>query len=244
MSTRIVTTNDFIASFFPQPTSWGWLAGGAALEQAVADLRTQAGDGLWIDTGDFSQGSALGALSDGAWPFLALRSLSIDIAVAGNHELDWGRQHLARWAPELPFPLLAGNADLDLGAAELRTVAGRAVGVIGLTLPGLAALHPGIAVAPDTASVVTDLAADLRARGLSTWCSACTTASIRSPGRRSAPVVPRRCAPRCAVRSISCWAGTRWPVTPAPSAACRSCSRGPSGARSASPTSTAMAGSS
>ena len=165
MSTRILTTNDFIASFFPQPTSWGWLAGGAALEQAVADLRTQAGDGLWIDTGDFSQGSALGALSDGAWPFLALRSLSIDIAVAGNHELDWGRQHLARWAPELPFPLLAGNADLDLGAAELRTVAGRAVGVIGLTLPGLAALHPGIAVAPDTASVVTDLAADLRARG-------------------------------------------------------------------------------
>jgi hypothetical protein len=165
MSTRILTTNDFVGSFFPQPTSWGWSAGGAALEEAVADLRTQAGDGLWIDTGDFSQGSALGALSDGVWPFLAMRDLSVDIAVAGNHELDWGRRHLARWAPEMPFPLLAANADLDLAAVELRTVAGRVVGVIGLTLPGLAALHPGTAVTADTASLVTDLAADLRERG-------------------------------------------------------------------------------
>ena len=106
---RILTTNDFVGSFFPQPTSYGRLPGAAALQATVDDLRTEAGGGLWIDTGDLAQGSALGALSDGVWPFLALRELSIDVAVAGNHELDWGAAHLRRWGAELPFPLLAAN---------------------------------------------------------------------------------------------------------------------------------------
>jgi hypothetical protein len=34
-----------------------------------------------------AQASALGALIDGVWPFLALRELSIDASVVGNHEL-------------------------------------------------------------------------------------------------------------------------------------------------------------
>jgi 2',3'-cyclic-nucleotide 2'-phosphodiesterase (5'-nucleotidase family) len=164
MTARIVTTNDFVASFFPQRTSWGQLPGGIALEQTVADLRTQAGSALWIDTGDFSQGSALGALSDGTWPFLAMRELSVDIAVAGNHELDWGLTHLQRWAPEVPFALLAGNADLGFGATEVHAVAEHAVGVIGLTLPAMDVLHPGIA-ATDPAALVPGLAADVRRRG-------------------------------------------------------------------------------
>jgi 2',3'-cyclic-nucleotide 2'-phosphodiesterase (5'-nucleotidase family) len=85
---RVLTTNDFVGSIFPQPTSYGELPGVSALQATVDDLRTEGGGGLWVDTGDFAQGSALGALSDGVWPFLALRELSIDVAVVGNHELD------------------------------------------------------------------------------------------------------------------------------------------------------------
>jgi hypothetical protein len=162
---RILTTNDFVGSFFPQATSYGTLPGGAALQATVEDLRTQAGGGLWIDTGDLAQGSALGALSDGAWPFLALRELSVDVAAVGNHELDWGAAHLRRWAGELPFPLLAANLPLGFPATRLLAAGARAVGVIGVSLPGMAELHPGMAVAPDTAGLVLGHAAELRRAG-------------------------------------------------------------------------------
>jgi hypothetical protein len=162
---RVVTTNDFVGSFFPQPTSYGALPGAAALQATVDDLRTQAGGGLWIDTGDLAQGSALGALSDGAWPFLALRELSIDVAVVGNHELDWGADHLRRWSAELPFPLLAANLPFGLPATRMLPADGHAVGVIGLSLPAMPALHPDVTTHPDPAGLVARHAGELRGAG-------------------------------------------------------------------------------
>lgn len=155
---RVLTTNDFVGSFFPQPTSYGMLPGAAALQATIDDLRTEADGALWIDTGDFAQASALGALSDGVWPFLALRELSIDASVIGNHELDWGFDHLRRWSAELPFLVLAANLPLGLPA----TVMLGDLGVIGMSLPAMAVLHPGIEAAPVSAA---KLAAALRADG-------------------------------------------------------------------------------
>ena len=162
---RILTTNDFVASFFPRTTSYGRLPGAAALQATVDDLRTQAGGGFWIDTGDLAQGSALGALSDGVWPFLALGELSIDVAVAGNHELDWGAAHLRRWSAELPFPLLAANLGLSLPATRMLFSDGRAVGVIGLSLPAMPVMHPGVTAHPDPVGMVVEHATELRAQG-------------------------------------------------------------------------------
>src|SRR4051812_9003610 len=159
---RIITTNDFVGSFFPQPTGYGELPGGAALQATVDELRTEAGDGLWVDTGDLAQGSALGALSDGTWPFVALRELSIDVAAVGNHELDWGEAHLRRWGAELPFELLAANLDLGLPATRLLEPG---VGVIGLSLPSMPELHPGTPVQTDSAGLVARHATALRAQG-------------------------------------------------------------------------------
>src|SRR4051794_29143530 len=159
---RIITTNDFVGSFFPQPTSYGELPGGAALQATVDDVRTEAGGALWVDTGDLAQGSALGALSDGTWPFLALRELSVDVAVVGNHELDWGEAHLRRWSRELPFGLLAANLDLGLPATRLLEPG---LGVIGLSLPSMAELHPGTTVDADSLGLVARHAAALRADG-------------------------------------------------------------------------------
>jgi hypothetical protein len=162
---RIVTTNDLVGSFFPQPTSYGTLPGAAALQAAVDDLRTEAGGGWWIDTGDLAQGSALGALSDGAWPFLALRELSIDVAVAGNHELDWGADHLWRWSAELPFPLLAANLPFGLPATRTLSADGPAVGVIGLSLPAMPLLHPDVTTDPEPAGLVARHSRELRGAG-------------------------------------------------------------------------------
>jgi hypothetical protein len=162
---RVLTTNDFVGSFFPQDTSYGRLPGAAALQATVDDLRTEAGGGFWIDTGDLAQGSALGALSDGVWPFLALRELSIDAAVAGNHELDWGADHLRRWSAELPFPLLAANLPVGLAATRLLSAGGRAVGVVGMSMPHIHEMHPGVTAHADPIATVVDHAAQLRGQG-------------------------------------------------------------------------------
>jgi hypothetical protein len=161
VSPRIVTTNDFVGSFFPQATSYGRLPGAAALQAAVDDLRTETDGALWIDTGDLAQGSALGALSDGAWPFLALRELSVDVSVVGNHELDWGVAHLRRWGAELPYPLLAANLGLGLPATWTRGD----VGVVGLSPPSMGEHHPDTPARSGTAAIVREHAARMRADG-------------------------------------------------------------------------------
>jgi hypothetical protein len=162
---RIVTTDDFVGSFFPQATSYGRLPGAAALQATVDDLRAEAGGALWVDTGDLAQASALGALSDGVWPFLALRELTIDAAVVGNHELDWGVAHLRRWAAELPFPLLAANLELGFPATRMLELDERAIGVIGLSLPGMREMHADVPALGDPAGQVAEHAAELRGAG-------------------------------------------------------------------------------
>lgn len=162
---RILTTTDLIASFFPQVASHGKVPGARAMQAMVDELRAEADAALWIDTGDFAQGSALGAMSAGTWPFLAMRELAIDVGVVGNHELDWGVEHLRTWAPELGFPLLAGNAQLGFAAGHT-VVAGEArVGVVGLTYPHMAEIHTGFEIDQASVGIVQEHAARLRADG-------------------------------------------------------------------------------
>lgn len=162
---RVLTTTDLIGSVFPQPTSYGRLPGAAALQDTVDRLRAERRGSLWIDTGDLAQGSPLGALTDGAWGFLALRDLDVDVATVGNHELDWGLDHLHRWSSELRFGLLAANADLGFPATTIRRVAGRTVGIVGLTYPRMPTLHPEVEVDADPARLVRTLTAELRGDG-------------------------------------------------------------------------------
>ena len=149
---RVVTTNDFVGSFFPQATSYGRLPGATALVSTVEAL-----EGIWVDTGDLAQGSALGAVTDGAWPFEALRRLPIDVSVVGNHELDWGMDDLRRRSAELPFELLAANLPGFPATQRFGDTA-----VIGLTLPAMEMMHPGVSTEPVD---VRGIAADLRSDG-------------------------------------------------------------------------------
>jgi 2',3'-cyclic-nucleotide 2'-phosphodiesterase (5'-nucleotidase family) len=194
---RILTTNDFVGSFFPQATSYGGLPGAAALRATVDELRDAAGGGFWIDTGDLVQGSALGAISDGAWPFLALRQLSIDVAVAGNHELDWSVAHLRRWGAELQFPLLAANLPLGLPATRLLFAGARAVGVIGMSLPAMAAMHAGMTADPDPVGLVREHAGALRRDGARHVVLALHDGVDARPGARAPTVMTERMQALC-----------------------------------------------
>jgi hypothetical protein len=195
---RIVTTNDLIGSFAPQETSYGRLPGARALVAEVERLRADGGAVVWIDTGDFSQGSPLGALSDGAGGFLAAAALPFDLSVVGNHELDWGVAHLRRWAGELPFPLLAANAQLGFPGTAVLEAGGRRIGVVGLTYPDMPALHPRVAVAEDTVAVAREAAAALRAEGADLVVVALHDGPDRVVGEDGPAADPTRVAEFCA----------------------------------------------
>jgi 2',3'-cyclic-nucleotide 2'-phosphodiesterase (5'-nucleotidase family) len=165
MRVRILCTNDFLSSLAPMATSYGTLPGGHALQDSVRRLR-EGQPTIWADAGDFSQGGPLSTATGGVANFAAAGELGIEVATVGNHELDWGVEHLAEHRKALPFPLICANLDLGLpGGALLQTDAG-AVGFVGLTHPQLSAFTPYVRMPdPDLGRIVPEHAERLRAQG-------------------------------------------------------------------------------
>jgi 2',3'-cyclic-nucleotide 2'-phosphodiesterase (5'-nucleotidase family) len=132
---RVVVTHDFCCAYPPSPTSYGSLPGGEGLRNTVDALREQ-GPIVRADAGDFAAPGALATLSGGEAGFVAAADLGIDVGVVGNHEFEWGVEHLRTHAPETGFPLLCANAP-EVGlppTAMVETEAGP-VGFVGLTCP-------------------------------------------------------------------------------------------------------------
>lgn len=168
IAVRIVATNDFVGSFAPARTSYGQLPGGDGLRRAVNRLR-EGRPTIWADGGDFAQGGPLAPLSGGRLGFEAAAELGIDVAAVGNHEFDWGVDHLLAEAARLPFPLLCANASLPLPPTALLEAGGPGgvpVGFVGLTHPeaGVGSMF-GPPTDPGLNSIVRSAAVDLRARG-------------------------------------------------------------------------------
>jgi 2',3'-cyclic-nucleotide 2'-phosphodiesterase (5'-nucleotidase family) len=108
-SLRVVATHDFCCAYPPSPTSYGSLPGGEGLKRALDTLRAQ-GPTVRADAGDFAAPGALATLSNGKASFAAAADLGLDVGVVGNHEFEWGIEHLRAHAPETSFPLLCANA--------------------------------------------------------------------------------------------------------------------------------------
>jgi hypothetical protein len=134
-ASRVLATNDMCCSTDPTVTSFGHLPGYNGLRQCVERLR-EGRAALWVDVGDFAQGGPVAPLTEGVGGFEAAAALPIDVAVAGNHEFDWGIPHLERCASSLPFPLLAANARTRLPSRTVIDLGTCAVGVAGVTYPG------------------------------------------------------------------------------------------------------------
>jgi 2',3'-cyclic-nucleotide 2'-phosphodiesterase (5'-nucleotidase family) len=162
---RVVATHDFCCAYPSSPTSYGSLPGGEGLKNTVDVLREQ-GPIVRADGGDFAAPGALATLSGGKAGFAAAADLGIDVGVVGNHEFEWGMEHLRAHAPETGFPLLCANApDLGLPPTALVDTDRGVVGFVGLTCPDPEVYVFAPRLDPDLGKVAIGHAEELRTSG-------------------------------------------------------------------------------
>jgi 2',3'-cyclic-nucleotide 2'-phosphodiesterase (5'-nucleotidase family) len=162
---RVVATHDFCCAYPPSLTSYGSLPGGEGLKSTIDALRAQ-GPVVRADAGDFAAPGALATLSGGKAGFAAAGDLGIDVGVVGNHEFEWGVEHLRTHAPQTGFPLLCANApEVRLPPTALVETKGSVVGFVGLTCPDPEVYVFAPDLDPDLASVAIRHAEELRASG-------------------------------------------------------------------------------
>jgi 2',3'-cyclic-nucleotide 2'-phosphodiesterase (5'-nucleotidase family) len=162
---RVVATHDFCCAYPPSPTSYGSLPDGEGLKNTIDALRAQ-GPVVRADAGDFVAPGALATLSDGKAGFAAVADLEVDVGVVGNHEFEWGVEHLRTHAPETGFVLLCANApEVGLPPTALVETKGSVVGFVGLTCPDPEVYVFAPDLDPDLASVAIRHAEELRASG-------------------------------------------------------------------------------
>jgi 2',3'-cyclic-nucleotide 2'-phosphodiesterase (5'-nucleotidase family) len=162
---RVVATHDFCCAYPPSPTSYGSLPGGQGLKNTLDALREQ-GPIVRADAGDFAAPGALATLSSGKAGFAAAADLGIDVGVVGNHEFEWGVEHLRTHAPQTGFPLLCANAsDVGLPPTALVETEGGVVGFVGLACPDPEVYVFAPDLDPDLAGVAIRHTDELRASG-------------------------------------------------------------------------------
>ena len=124
--------------------------GYAGIKQAKENLISQGADVLLLDAGDYSQGTPIVNLSQGANAFEFMNLAGYDAATLGNHEFDWGSDNLFQNTSKAKFKILCANI-LRVPGDELifepRTIFtlknGDKIGVFGLETPECATkVHP------------------------------------------------------------------------------------------------------
>jgi 5'-nucleotidase len=161
----------------PEKETRGVCLGGAArLATAVKAARAEGGDTLFLDAGDWFQGT----LAYTRFKDEALREVTAGLGyqamVPGNHEFDDGPAVLARFASGLPFPLVACNMDASAEPAlsgkiapyAVLDVGGRPVGVVGVANEDTAMLSspgPNVRFSP-AEEPLRAAVAELAARGV------------------------------------------------------------------------------
>src|SRR5215217_1332568 len=160
---RVVATHDFCCSYPPSLTSYGSLPGGEGLKNTVEALRAQ-GSIVRADAGDFAVPGALATLSGGEAGFAAAVDLGIDVGVVGNHEFEWGVEHLRTHAPQTGFPLLCAP-EVGLPPTALVETEGGVVGFVGLTCPDSEVYVSAPSLHPDLGDVAIGHAEELRDAG-------------------------------------------------------------------------------
>ena len=112
----ILHTNDTHSCIYPLNTALAdtMLAGRGGFLRRIAMLqeeRQQHPDLLYLDSGDFCQGSAYFTMFKGDVEIGLMNRMHIDAATIGNHEFDFGQENMARLFRMANFPIVCANYD-------------------------------------------------------------------------------------------------------------------------------------
>lgn len=103
----ILSTNDIHSYLLPDDEDRGGLARISAYNKNV---RLRQKNVLVLNAGDMASGTAVSLLFKGDPIFHVLNSMSMDAAVLGNHDFDYGWQRIRHYREITKFPLLCANA--------------------------------------------------------------------------------------------------------------------------------------
>ncbi|MCS7240473.1 MAG: 5'-nucleotidase C-terminal domain-containing protein [Candidatus Bipolaricaulota bacterium] len=118
----------------------------AKVATLVEEIRAQVPDVLFLHAGDQFLGTLYFTIHKGLADAEILNLLGVSAMVPGNHEFDEGPRGLAYFADIVQFPILCANCNVSdeplltdhILPYAVFTVAGRKVGVIGVTTPDAA----------------------------------------------------------------------------------------------------------
>ena len=113
--------------------------GVVGLRQVRKTLEEQGIPTLLVDDGDAIQGDILGTLTSGEAIIRLMNDLKYDIAVPGNHDFDYGTDHLMKLTQEASFPYISCNIYHDgkrvFDPYIIKEIGGKKIGFIGITTP-------------------------------------------------------------------------------------------------------------
>jgi 2',3'-cyclic-nucleotide 2'-phosphodiesterase (5'-nucleotidase family) len=114
----------------------GRLEGAASLATVLAG---ETRPHLYLDAGDWFQGTPVGNLTRGDAVIAVLNKLGLAAAAIGNHDFDYGQDNAARLIGLAHFPVLGANVSGGsaamagaLKASVIKTVGGVKIGIFGL----------------------------------------------------------------------------------------------------------------
>ena len=119
----VLSTNDIHSFLLPDDEDRGGLARISAYNKKV---RSDQENVLVLNAGDMASGTAVSSIFKGDPIFHVLNTMSIDAAVLGNHEFDYGWQRIRHYREIAKFPLLCANAYVSGNDGELRLIADEA----------------------------------------------------------------------------------------------------------------------
>ncbi len=101
----IVTFNDFHGSLAESKSD----VGAAKLVGEIKRVKEENPNTVVVTGGDIYQGSAMSNLLKGEPVTAMLKEMGLEFSAVGNHEFDWGYEHIPDWAKAGEFDFLASN---------------------------------------------------------------------------------------------------------------------------------------
>ena len=105
----IVTFNDFHGQVAEDTRDWGKNLGMSKMVGKANELKAANPNTLIIAGGDNYQGTATSNLTFGAPVTDMMKGMGVVASAIGNHEFDWGKEYIQKWAEEGEFTYLASN---------------------------------------------------------------------------------------------------------------------------------------